>query len=238
MATIKLQPSGAVVIKDGKVACTCCEQPQSCCMYPAQALADGLYTAADLPDAITLLGVGSLAKSGTGYGDTTNGVILESGVWAKYIGGVRSTKACLIDDDGNLTPGDDSVEDQFAPTYKVTFFGGTLEIFIDRISLCVWRGSIPLPFSGWQGLCLGDTFTVDVYYDSLNSINPWQATLPATLLQKDRVSIIGDQTWDTPEGFYLSYAFPYYFTYNDPSDCPDNPAGADLIMPAFTVSLP
>ena len=54
MATIKLQPSGAVVLKDGKVACSCCAGPSECCMYPAEALADGLYSADDLPDTIIL----------------------------------------------------------------------------------------------------------------------------------------------------------------------------------------
>ena len=57
MATIKLQPSGAVVLKDGKVACSCCAQPSGCCPYPAQALVDGLYTYEDLPDAIDIDGV-------------------------------------------------------------------------------------------------------------------------------------------------------------------------------------
>jgi len=50
MATIKLQPSGAVVIKDGKVSCACCAQPPTdCCMYPASQLGVG-YVAEDLPE--------------------------------------------------------------------------------------------------------------------------------------------------------------------------------------------
>jgi len=114
-------------------------------MYPSASA-----VAADLPDAITLLGVGSLSKSGTDYGNTTNGVILESGVWARYVEGVRSTKTCLIDDDGNLTPGDDAVEDQFEPQYMLqgppTYeFPSPDPIYPDpvpitRTSLCVWSG--------------------------------------------------------------------------------------------------
>jgi len=137
LMTIKTQ-DGKVVTQDGKVSCTCCPD---CCMYPAtQAVS------ADLPDAITLLGVGSLSKSGTDYGDTTNGVILESGVWAKYIGGVRTTKACLIDGDGNLTPGNNSVEDQFEPVYLVTndIFFPPLTCTVTRVSKCEWNYIDPL----------------------------------------------------------------------------------------------
>jgi hypothetical protein len=46
--TIKTQ-NGKVITKDGKVSCECCEE---CCLYPAQALTDGLYTYEDLPDTI------------------------------------------------------------------------------------------------------------------------------------------------------------------------------------------
>ena len=47
--TIKTQ-GGKVITKDGKVSCECCGV--ECCMYPAQALADGLYSADDLPDTV------------------------------------------------------------------------------------------------------------------------------------------------------------------------------------------
>jgi hypothetical protein len=139
-------------------------------MYPAQALADGLYTAADLPDAITLLGVGSLAKSGTAYGNTTNGVILEGGVWARYLSGVRATKACLIDGNGNFTPGDDTVEDQFASSYSVDVgefsgFPGPITVF--RRTLCNWQGGINIPPDGeycTEGLYV---WRVSLFYNTL-----------------------------------------------------------------------
>jgi len=117
-------------------------------MYSAQGLVDALFVAADLPDAITLLGVGSLSRSGTGYGNTTNGVIFETPLWAKYVGGVRTTQACLIDGDGNLTPGDNAVEDQFAASYQfqdptaIGFFDGQVrdyrDVTVTRVSLCYW----------------------------------------------------------------------------------------------------
>jgi len=130
MATIKLQPSGAVVIKDGKVACGCCEV--ECCMYPATAF-DGFYTANDLPDAVTVDGV-NLNRSGTSYGNTTNGVILEGNFWAKYTNSVRSQRNCLIQG---------GVYDQFANSYTVApnIGDSASPTIVTRISLCVWRGT-------------------------------------------------------------------------------------------------
>ena len=128
MATIKLQPSGAVVIKDGKVSCACCEVVE-CCSYPAQLLVIQFYSSSDLPDAVTVDGV-SYARNGTSYGDTTNGVLLEGNVWVKYKNGVRSPRPCLIQG---------GVEDQFADTYTVS--GEPLgSVTLTRVSLCLWTG--------------------------------------------------------------------------------------------------
>ena len=95
MATIKLQPSGKAVLKDGKVACSCCETETGCCYYPSAILSQGIYTVNDLPDAVTVDGV-SFARSGSSYGNTINGVRLEGENWAKYANGVRSTNPCLF----------------------------------------------------------------------------------------------------------------------------------------------
>ena len=130
MATIKLQPSGAVVIKEGKVACSCCEV---CCPYPAQLLVIQSYSSSDLPDAVTVDGV-SYARNGTSYGDTTNGVLLEGNVWVKYKNGVRSPRPCLIQG---------GVEDQFADSYMITPNVGdsASPTVVTRISLCLWQGT-------------------------------------------------------------------------------------------------
>ena len=128
MATIK-RNGAKVVLKDGKVACGCCEEPSGCCMYPAQALFDGLYTADDLPDDVTVGGM-SLARSGSGYGNTTSGVLLEGNVWARYANGVRSERPCLIQG---------GVEDQFADTYTISGEGAAGAV-VSRISLCEWQG--------------------------------------------------------------------------------------------------
>ena len=139
MAKVKTT-GGKVILKNGKVSCECCTE--TCCMYPA-----ATAVAADLPGAITLLGVGSLSKSGTDYGDTANGVILESGMWARYVGGVRSTQQCLITGDGNFEPGDDAVEDRFEPTYTIDWtFLDAQSVKVERNSLCGWSyGPFPLP---------------------------------------------------------------------------------------------
>ena len=131
MATIKLQPSGKVVLKDGKVACGCCEEPEGCCMYPATAV-NTFYVAADLPDAVTVNGV-SFNRSSTNYGNTSNGVVLEGTQWAKYTNGVRSARDCLIQG---------GVVDQFANTYLVTpnVGDGASPTTVYRQSLCQWQG--------------------------------------------------------------------------------------------------
>ena len=141
MATIKLQPSGAVVVKDGKVACSCCEQPPtSCCPYPAQALVDGLYTYEDLPDAIdidsiefTKLDPPQFIGGVTQYYINLDGEYLgiedqtPDSIWA-YEGG---NNACLLNDAG--------WEDQFADTYTVS--GEPLgSVTLTRVSLCLWTG--------------------------------------------------------------------------------------------------
>ena len=157
MATIKLQPSGAVVLKDGKVACTCCAQP-GCCPYPAQALFDGLYTVDDLPDQV-IYSDGSrpdtiLQKTlnpalvlGVGYiwpqdGSDDAGlffIVVNDGadpiVWQFGDDGGEGGNECLITSD--LT------KDQFANSYTVApnIGDSASPTIVTRISLCVWRGT-------------------------------------------------------------------------------------------------
>jgi hypothetical protein len=103
-------------------------------MYAAQSLVDGDYSENDLPDAVTADRV-SFNRNGTGYGNTTNGVILEGNVWVKYRNGVRSERPCLIQG---------GVVDQFANSYTVTYTPGgepRESVVVTRISLCVWRGN-------------------------------------------------------------------------------------------------
>jgi hypothetical protein len=120
-----------VILKGGKVSCSCCDE-EECCMYPAQALADGFYSASDLPDAVTISGV-SYSRSGLGYGNTTNGVILEENVWARYTNGSRSSRACLIQG---------GVEDQFADTYTVDIASGALVVQVERFAVYGWISEV------------------------------------------------------------------------------------------------
>jgi hypothetical protein len=165
MPTVKIQ-NGKVILKDGKVSCTCCE---GCCMYPAEGLGV-TYDLDDLPDAITAFGsdlqkrtsgfpgsefanviVGYLKEGAPEYGDyaiVRNSEVLDNWqVWSfdndewdrgAGFGGVGN---CLIQGDGNLTPGNDIVEDQFADCYEVTWDDdGTRSAIVQRASLCVWEG--------------------------------------------------------------------------------------------------
>jgi len=75
-----------LVGEDRRVSCSCCESGQQCCVYPASC---GVG-----PEAVEFYG-DTLSGSGTSFGDTENGVILESGVWAVYRNGVRTERDCL-----------------------------------------------------------------------------------------------------------------------------------------------
>ena len=91
MATIKLNSDGRVLLTSGndgssRVRCECCDSVALCCVYPATC---GLG-----PPSITFYGE-TLAGSGTAFGDTLNGVILEGDVWAVYRNGQRTTQDCL-----------------------------------------------------------------------------------------------------------------------------------------------
>jgi hypothetical protein len=112
MATIKLQEDAqgnkkaiiSVVGSETKVSCECCSL---CPAYPAYPVEVGFdedgnptfdqWTAdsANLPDSINFFGT-TLPKSGTSYGDATNGVFLEGEKWAVYRNGVRTEKDHLI----------------------------------------------------------------------------------------------------------------------------------------------
>jgi len=89
-----------------KVSCECCST--GCETYPAFPVLmepdpddpDAGYiqwTAdpANLPNSINFYGT-TLSKSGTSYGDATNGVFLEGEKWAVYRNGVRTEKDHLI----------------------------------------------------------------------------------------------------------------------------------------------
>jgi hypothetical protein len=164
MPAIKLK-NGSVILKDGKVSCTCCES--DCCMYPADGLGD-TFEAADLP--ATLYGKwgdradGTFTKSGSTFTRGTVTIRVNSGgtAWEFYDSEDDATSTignCLIRGDGGLTPENDAVEDQFADCYIINY--GSIQFVntgnLDRIGQCSWTTGI----CEWLG----------------SSITGWSATL-------------------------------------------------------------
>lgn len=170
MATIKLQPSGAVVIKDGKVSCGCCEG--GCCMYPASGLGDN-YSSDNLPelsiDDNWELILPPAKSSIPGYewdyyyylssGTDTYYVLHHDGKWYQgYTDGFRWTiygpYNCLFEvaqgslpifdsSEEGFTPENQSFIDQFADTYIVSspyFSSWISNVTVTRDSLCEWSG--------------------------------------------------------------------------------------------------
>jgi hypothetical protein len=128
----------------------CCEEEPGCCMYPADGLGDD-YEAADLPDDVIVTydmedGVTYERQAG-GYYQNPEGTLFlvaynePTSGWnwcycstSSPTGDQDPISPCLITGDGNLTPGDDAVEDQFEDTYAV----GNTGVTVTRESLCYW----------------------------------------------------------------------------------------------------
>lgn len=131
-----------------RVSCECCEE--GCCMYPADLLGSA-YEADGLPDAVTVNWTGrftgSMSRSGSGYAGEGATLQVVDDIWQLNDGaGSRNVGRCLITGDGNLTPGNNLVEDQFADTYMV-YVNGLADVFdetftVVRRSLCVWSSSV------------------------------------------------------------------------------------------------
>jgi hypothetical protein len=113
-------------------------------MYPADLLGS-TYSANDLPDAVTVNWTdrftGSMSKSGSGYAGGGATLQIVNGIWRlSDSDGNRRVGRCLIRGDGNLTQGDDLVEDQFADCYKLSFtFFGPTDVIVLRNRLCAWE---------------------------------------------------------------------------------------------------
>lgn len=155
MATIKRIGNGnnlriitKVVGGNRKVSCSCCAVTE-CCMYPAQALLDGLYTWNDLPDEI--IGPDSLIwnklpeppslsyaiayESEDNFnGEQTITLDPDFEIWSAIAG--TETNACLIDPQGW------GFDDTFSDTYEIQFLNpneGQSAATVTRVSLCVWE---------------------------------------------------------------------------------------------------
>jgi len=94
-----------------------------------------VYYTAPVPDPDPTGNSGTLIQFGIDPDPNVNPLIS----WERIeFWGDRYRNECLIRGDGNLTPGDDIVEDQFAATYSVT---GTLTGTVTRSSLCDWSAT-------------------------------------------------------------------------------------------------
>ena len=132
--------------------------PLGCCPYPAQALVDGLYTVADLPDQVIysdglrpdtilqktlnpalVLGVGYIWPQDGSDDAGLFFILLNDGadpiVWQFGDDGGEGGNECLITSD--LT------KDNFANSYTVTScsYEPVVGSVVSRISLCEWRGT-------------------------------------------------------------------------------------------------
>jgi hypothetical protein len=183
----------------GKIkTCGCDPEPEpSCCMYPA----DGLgvtYEAEDLPDQIAIQpgGIhdynGIYTKSGSEYNytgvweyalrvfDTGEGKVWRLTTFDGFTLDDWESDVCLITGDGNLTPGDDVVEDQFADCYEVDFsaYVGSAgaAIIVNRVSQCVWRTAITGSICGTTADSAGlEEFIVTLTYNE--GIDKWSVSI-------------------------------------------------------------
>jgi hypothetical protein len=152
MATIKynIDEGGnkRIVLKDKKVSCECCFQ--GCCWYPATKLADGSYSAGNLPLTIRFYGqVISKISGQAAYGTTENGVRFENDLWTVYRNGKSSTRPCLFFGESGFIDDNNSIEDNFEDVYEAYVYSGTVPpdftyetVSIYRISYKLWIGNL------------------------------------------------------------------------------------------------
>lgn len=177
-----------------RVSFACCPPEYVCCMYPARDLVVNFtnpfltrFTSSDLPDAVTLNWTGrfngTLNKDGSGYsngGDITLTVIGTK--WALTDSEdpenivICTVGNCLFAGGGNLTPGDDRVEDQFPSslgtsfTYEGSDYGGQPLI---REDLCDWMWKGPLFYDEGIEEPYGAAFHV-YYFNYSHTLAPFK----------------------------------------------------------------
>jgi hypothetical protein len=141
-----------IINEERKVSCSCCEL--GCCMYSANQFGT-LFGAGDLPDILkvnwTNRFTNIINKTGSGYESGPITLTIVNNRWTLKDTSttpetVRSVGQCLIRGDGNLTEGDNLVEDQFTDTYEVSYQESinsqAVNVIVTRIALCVWQSEI------------------------------------------------------------------------------------------------
>ena len=179
MATIK-RNDDRVILKDGRVACSCCAEPE-CCMYPAQALADGLYSYQDLPDTLIqpVAGGGNIVFTRLNPPQISE---VGSGIKLSYYHGIDSFDQIvgvglrltpdpqqIFQWEGSEVPNEDAefgkcllsiqtfqpdplVWDSLQDQFADTYtVSGSISGTVTRESVCVWRGTgLTLTNFGYQ----------------------------------------------------------------------------------------
>jgi hypothetical protein len=116
-------------------------------MYPANLLGY-VYPVDDLPDTVFAKWLdkvnGTMTRSGSEYASGTVRIRrnADETMWEFFDSADEARSAignCLIRGDGGLMPGDDTVEDQFEPTYNASY--ENLQATVTRVSLCVWTNT-------------------------------------------------------------------------------------------------
>jgi hypothetical protein len=173
-----------VILKGGKVSCSCCEEPEECCMYPADRLGVD-YQAEDLPDSLAISDVeqgdfsGEWEKSDSGYQRDGYTLSVVNGQWV--IEGFTRTITvglCLIADVAQAT-----ILDQFADTYTVAY--GPIQFVnsgnLQRTSLCVWDTG---PCE-WLGSFTQGWSAVMIYGDQTESVEEYRYKFRIVLNEPD-----------------------------------------------------
>ena len=156
------------------MSCTCCIIPGDCCLYPAQALSDGLYSEDDLPDAVELINIDlvdslEMTRSGAEYSGVYFGYTYKIALgndeltpdqkyWAvsvQFGGGSFSQvteSTCLITYPYPRPENFSGIKDQFADSYAITINGGITPrtATVTRVSLCEWVGPGPAGSGDWS----------------------------------------------------------------------------------------
>jgi hypothetical protein len=127
-----------------KAVCAECSSSLPCGGCPFYcATQSWIADSGNLPSAVNFYGT-SLSLSGTSYGNTTNGVILEGSVWAVYRSGVRTTQGALMSE--NIT-------DYFNSTYTLSLQSTSdpsenVTVTLTR-SGCMWIASQTIGTQNW-----------------------------------------------------------------------------------------
>jgi len=182
MATIKTRTVGGqrriitkVVGGQRRVSCSCCAG-QGCCMYPAEAFINNVFTIDDLPDEVKVAGI-TYTKVGSPYTITTvtesfevyyEGRLLQDPEVQEFIaianfapnqwtqGTILAFDSgdCLIDDFN-------AIQDTFEDTYEIDVQNAGQINELSRNSLCVWGGAQSNYLAYYDG---NDSF-ISAYYN-------------------------------------------------------------------------